>query len=120
MVVGDDHVVMHGDAEDASSVSKLSGDPDVFPARFRVPAGVIVEENDARRRLEDRRLEDLPGVDKGGVEDPGRDGDVAEEPVGAVEEEDLENLALEVAQGRPEMPGDAPRRRDRQPFGRVA
>jgi len=66
--VADDDVIEHGDLEDRSGSHEIAGDPDVRLRRAGISAGVIVDQDDAVRRGDDRRAEHFPSVNQQAVQ----------------------------------------------------
>ena len=95
-------MVVDPEVEQARALDQLARQPDVLPARRRVPARVVVEKNDRRRRLEDGRLEDLARMHEARRERAHGDHPVAQETVLGVEQGHAEHLAREVFHERAE------------------
>jgi hypothetical protein len=92
--LADDDVVVDPQAQEPPALHELAREVDVLLRRRRVARGVVVDQDQVGRRLEDGRAEDLARVDDGGREAALRDLDVPQEPVLAVEERDLKDLLL--------------------------
>lgn len=83
--ISDDDVIQDGDAEQLTRLLESLGDLDILAAGGRISGGVIVHQDDGRRRYMDRRLEHLPRVHHTLVEAPRGDPVQADDPVLAVQ-----------------------------------
>ena len=85
----------------------------VLPARRRVAARMVVDQDDAGRGLPDDRVEDLPGMHDGCGEGTFGDLDVADLAVPVVEQDHVERLAFGVDAPGAEVVEDLLRRTHR-------
>src|SRR5690349_12582934 len=81
----DDDVVVHVQLEQPRALDQLTRETDVFAARRRVAARMVVQQDDRGGRLEDGGLENLARVHQAGRQRAFRDDHVAQQPVLRVE-----------------------------------
>src|SRR5258705_12658922 len=72
-VAADHHVIENPHAHDVTDFFQAPGDVDVFRARRRVAARMIMDENYRRGRLADHRIVNFARMDQGGRERALRD-----------------------------------------------
>ena len=87
-------MVVDGDVEQLAGFDETFGDSDVFTARRRVAAGVIVREDHRRGRMRDGFLEHFPRLDEAGVDRADGDAADADEPVLGVEQKYPEDFPV--------------------------
>lgn len=68
MVLPDDDVVKTSDADDVAGLDETLRHLDVFPARGRVPARMVMDGDETRRRQFERLAEDVARMDNRRVE----------------------------------------------------
>ena len=98
-VVADDHVVQDLDGEEPGRPDQLPGEALVLGGGGGVAGGVVVDEHHGRGPVLQGQGHHLAGVDGAAGEGSEEEVVVGDELVLAVEEQDLEHLALEVAHG---------------------
>jgi hypothetical protein len=81
VVAGDHQVIAHRNPDDLPRLDKLPGNGQILFARFGIPAGVVVNDDQCGGRALDGNAEDLPGMDQAGIKRPACDGDLADHPV---------------------------------------
>ena len=111
-VVADDYVVQNTDAEQFACFLQPPGNLQVFPARGRVAARVVVDQNDGRGRLPDRGAENLAGVNDALIQGSFRNLHLAQDPVLSVQEKDQEILLAAITETVVEMLEDLGRGRE--------
>src|SRR5207247_1072188 len=92
------NVILHRDVEYFSGLHELFSYYPVVGRGCRIPARVIVDENDCRRSLRDRFPEHLAGMDERRVEKPAGYRNVALESVLRIEHGNVKLLDREILQ----------------------
>lgn len=87
-------MVEHRDADEFPRLMEPPGHLDVFPARGRVPARVLVTDDKARGIVQDGAFEDLSRVDDTRIDAPDMRTVDADDPVLRVEHDGEEDLAV--------------------------
>src|SRR5439155_1542632 len=103
------HVVEHADADQLARLTQALGDGRVLGRRRRVAARVVVDEDEGRGGRADGGGEDLARVDERRGERALGDAHLALHAVLAVEQEDVEDLALELREAAAEVRVDGGR-----------
>ena len=101
---------MNRNADNAAGIHDLTGHLDILGTGFGISARVIMEKDNARRRFQDRRAEDLSGMDERTVQYPGGNGDFPQQVVGAIEKQNHEHFVMKVLHKRLESSDDVLRR----------
>ena len=95
-------MVVNPEIEHARALDQLARQPDVLAARRRITARMIVQQDDRRGGFEDRRLEDLAGMDQARLQGPFGHDTVPQETVVRIEQRDPEDLVLQILHERSE------------------
>lgn len=93
-------MVEHRDADEVARLMQPFRDEDVLPARGRVPARMLMTDDEARGVVQDGAFEDLPWVDDTRVDAPDMRPVDADDPVLRIEHDDEEHLTVVVPDER--------------------
>ena len=72
---GQDDMIMDLNAQESACFDQLLCEPQIFFTRSRIAAGVVMDKNHTRRRLQKRLPKYLPGMDNTGIKRPFRNRD---------------------------------------------
>ena len=86
---GNDNVIEHFDPQQPAGLGQLFGDAMIFAARSRITAGMIVHQQDCRRRVTNRRSKHFARMHETCVEGPNGDAMVLDRFVFRVERDDV-------------------------------
>jgi len=96
-------MVMNRDSDNFPGFDELFCYLQILLAGFRIPARVVVDENDARSGFGNSMVEDLAGMDERAVEGPARYLNLAQKMVGAVKKEYDEDFMMEIPHHRADV-----------------
>ena len=89
-------MVKHLDSNDLPSLDQLPCQPEILSRWCTVAARMVVADDNRRRLGQDRRAEDLTGMDQTGIHNPNRDDLLVQQMIPGVETEDTEDLLSRI------------------------
>ena len=101
-IVSDDDVLDDLHADDLANLRQVAREREIGVARRRIPARMIVQQDDGRRRGQDGRLEHFARVHEAGRQRALGDHHVAQQAVLGVEQRYPEDLARQILHEGPE------------------
>ena len=109
-------MIRHRDVEEPPRGDELGGNRPIVGRRRRVPARMVVDQDDRRRTLGDRLAKDHPRVHERRVENPTSNRDIPLETVLRIEHRDVELLDRQILESRRKRGPDITRRTERRPL----
>lgn len=100
LAAGDNDVILDWNTHDLACLDELARNPYVFPTRFRISGGMVVQTDDTRSIAQNRPLKYSPRFHDTGSESTLTEGHVVDDDIRRIQKHDLENLALEITHER--------------------